>query len=61
MAVPKRRKSHSRVRTQRAHKALSPVALVYCTNCKAATLPHRVCPSCGHHQGRTYLKIEETP
>lgn len=60
MAVPKRRKSHSRVRTQRAHKALSTREHVYCTNCGAATLPHHACPACGYFRGRTYVKQEVT-
>lgn len=59
MAVPKRRKSHSRVRTQRAHKSLKPTAYVYCKECRAPMLPHRVCPSCGVYNGRSYKPAEE--
>lgn len=58
MAVPKRRKSHSRVRTQRAHKSMRPVSYVHCKECDAAILPHRVCPNCGVYNGRNY-KPEE--
>ncbi|MBX9652981.1 50S ribosomal protein L32 [bacterium] len=60
MAVPKRRKSHSRVRTQRAHKAMTAVQHQYCTSCGAPTLPHRACPACGHYQKRFYVKSEES-
>jgi large subunit ribosomal protein L32 len=56
MAVPKRRKSKSRVRTARAHKSLSRPATVYCKQCGAATLPHRVCADCGYYNGQEILK-----
>jgi large subunit ribosomal protein L32 len=59
MAVPKRRKSHSRVRTARANKGLSKPKVVYCSNCGAAALPHRICPNCGQYQGRVVVDTEE--
>lgn len=60
MAVPKRRKSHSRVRTQRAHKSIKPAGYVQCNACGAAMLPHRVCPSCNQYNGRSYKPTEDT-
>lgn len=59
MAVPKRRKSHSKTRMGRAHKKTKPVNTIFCDNCGKAALPHRVCPSCGHYQGKFYLPGED--
>ncbi|MDX1958826.1 MAG: 50S ribosomal protein L32 [Leptospiraceae bacterium] len=52
MAVPKRRKSKSKTRMTRAHHAIGKPNLVPCKNCGAFILPHRVCPSCGHYDGK---------
>ncbi|MGL4461855.1 MAG: 50S ribosomal protein L32 [Planctomycetia bacterium] len=60
MAVPKRRKSHSKARMGKAHKKVHPISLVYCESCKAPTLPHRVCPACGFFQGRIVVRHEES-
>ncbi|MFO0945864.1 MAG: 50S ribosomal protein L32 [Planctomycetota bacterium] len=60
MAVPKRRKSHSKTRMGRAHKAIKPVKVVSCPNCSSSMLPHRVCPNCGFYQGRVYIPAEES-
>ncbi|MEM7181083.1 MAG: 50S ribosomal protein L32 [Spirochaetota bacterium] len=57
MAVPKRRKSKSKVRTKRAHHAIGKPNLVPCPECKSFTLPHRVCPFCGFYKG----KLEVAP
>ena len=59
MAVPKRRKSHSRVRTARAHKYMTAIAVVTCKKCGKSTLPHRVCPECGYFQGRIVGREED--
>jgi large subunit ribosomal protein L32 len=32
--------------------------LVQCSNCGEMRLPHRVCPKCGHYQGREVLSID---
>lgn len=58
MAVPKRRKSHSKTRMGRAHKKVREVKTVNCSNCGSVTLPHRVCPTCGFYQGKIYLPEE---
>lgn len=62
MAVPKRRKSKSKVRTKRAHHAIGKPNLVLCSNCKSFILSHRVCPSCGYYDGELVVepKIKKT-
>lgn len=57
MAVPKRRKSKSKVRTKRSHHAIGKPNLVPCTNCGSFILSHRVCPACGFYNG----KLEVAP
>ncbi|QDU61861.1 50S ribosomal protein L32 [Planctomycetes bacterium Pan216] len=61
MAVPKRRKSHSKTRLGRANKALTKPRFIHCSNCGAATQPHRVCEACGYFQGRVVVSQEEAP
>ena len=53
MAVPKRKMSKSRVARRRAqHDVIRvPPAVIACAKCKEPTLPHRVCPACGHYDG----------
>lgn len=64
MAVPKRRKSKSKVRTKRAHQAIGKPNLSACSNCGSYILSHRVCPYCGHYKGKLVLapkvKAEKT-
>lgn len=52
MAVPKRRTSKKVTRQRRTHKKLQALNLIECSNCGEATLPHRVCKSCGHYDGK---------
>ena len=59
MAVPKRRKSHSRAHMSKAHKFMTPTAVIYCKQCGAATLPHHVCASCGFYQGREVVEKKD--
>ncbi|XDD49315.1 50S ribosomal protein L32 [Leptospira sp. WS92.C1] len=56
MAVPKRRKSKSKVRTKRAHHAIGKPNLVPCSNCNSYKLPHRICPTCGFYKDRVVLE-----
>ena len=60
MAVPKRRKSKSKIRSRKAsdyHQR--PVAASQpCPKCGKAQLPHRVCPSCGFYKGRQVVTPE---
>lgn len=64
MAVPKRRKSKSKVRTKRSHQAIGKPNLSSCTNCSSYILSHRVCPYCGFYKDRIVLapkaKAEKT-
>jgi large subunit ribosomal protein L32 len=50
--LPKRKLSKGRRDRRRAHDALQAINLVQCSNCGEMRLPHTVCPSCGHYQGR---------
>jgi len=59
MALPKRRHSHSRTRTRRAHDALTPPRFGACDKCGEPKLPHRLCPNCGSYRGRTVVKLDE--
>jgi large subunit ribosomal protein L32 len=55
MPNPKRRHSKSRGRKRRTHDALERTQLVACSNCGSKRMPHRVCPNCGHYNGRDVL------
>ena len=59
MAVPKRRKSKSRVRTKKAHQGLTAPNVIECPNCGETTLAHRMCPHCGQYRGRVVKEVEE--
>ncbi|TGK10239.1 50S ribosomal protein L32 [Leptospira fletcheri] len=56
MAVPKRRKSKSKVRMKRAHHAIGKPNLVPCPNCNSFRPPHRICPVCGFYKDRVVLE-----
>jgi large subunit ribosomal protein L32 len=59
MAVPKRKKSHARVRTRRSHHALSAPKLRPCPRCNHMGLPHRVCANCGYYNEKITIETEE--
>lgn len=53
MAVPKRKTTRSRRDMRRAHHdKVTPPNVIPCPNCGEMSLPHRVCPECGHYKGR---------
>ncbi|HJW91105.1 MAG TPA: 50S ribosomal protein L32 [Anaerolineales bacterium] len=56
---PKRKHSQGRRDRRRAHDALETRNLVACSNCGEKRLSHRVCPNCGHYQGREIIEIEK--
>ncbi|MEW8977774.1 MAG: 50S ribosomal protein L32 [Symbiobacterium sp.] len=59
MAVPKKKMSKARRDARRAHNyRLVAPTLSTCPNCKAPTMPHRVCPNCGYYQGRPVIAKE---
>jgi large subunit ribosomal protein L32 len=55
--LPKRKLSKGRRDRRRAHDALQAINLVQCSNCGEMRLPHTVCPSCGHYQGREVISM----
>ena len=57
--LPKRKISKGRRDRRRAHDALKTASLVQCSNCGEMRLPHRVCPSCGHYQGREVISVDK--
>ena len=52
MGVPKRKTSRSRRDKRRNHQRLAVPSLSTCSQCGAAQLPHRMCPSCGFYKER---------
>lgn len=56
---PKRKISKGRRDRRRAHDSLNPATLVQCSNCAEMRLPHTICPSCGHYQGREVVQVEK--
>lgn len=63
MALPKRRKSHARVRTRRAQWKAATLTMTVCPHCAATILPHRACNQCGYYNGRQVLppRLKTTP
>jgi len=54
---PKRKLSSGRRDRRRAQDHLQAMNLVACSNCGEMRLPHTICPSCGHYQGREVVEI----
>ena len=53
MAVPKRKTAKSKTKMSRAANSKMTVkGFVECPQCHDVKLPHRVCPSCGHYNGK---------
>ena len=59
MAVPKRKTSHARTRTRRAHQALTVPNLTPCPRCGTKRLPHHVCGNCGYYNEKITIEAEE--
>ena len=59
MANPKRRHSTSRQNMRRANWKLSGINVSVCPQCKAAKLPHQVCPKCGFYDNISVIRIKE--
>lgn len=58
MPVPKKRVSRTRRDKRRTHQKLTPVNLSKCPVCSEVIMPHRICPACGHYNGRTVIDME---
>lgn len=58
MAVPKRKKSKSKVRMRKHSHKKSYVEARPCPECGAPQQSHRVCPSCGQYKGRQVITVE---
>ncbi len=59
MPNPKRRHSKTRRDKRRTHDAISLPQVVECPSCHEKRQPHRVCPACGHYDGREVVKVGE--
>ena len=60
MAVPKKRKSHSRTMMRRSiNDRITAVQVSDCPSCGEPKLPHRVCMSCGKYKEREILRVVE--
>lgn len=58
MGVPKRRNPRARRNSRRAnHDKIAAPTITDCPNCGELMIPHRVCPSCGHYNGREVVEI----
>lgn len=58
MAVPKRKQSKARTRRRRSeHDKVAARNVVFCDNCGARKMSHRVCLSCGQYKGRQVIPI----
>lgn len=56
MAVPKRRKSKSKIGMRRSHDAVGIPQLRPCPKCGAYTKPHRVCAECGFYKDKLVVE-----
>lgn len=59
MAVQQNKKSKSRRNMRRSHDALKATRTGECPNCGEIKLPHHVCGSCGHYDGREVVSESE--
>ena len=59
MSVPKKRKTSSSVRQNRAHLALKPKTLNNCPKCGQTVAPHSACAFCGTYKGKTVLSVKD--
>ena len=61
MAVPKRRQTRSKSAMRRQqHDKITAPSIVPCANCGEPSVPHRVCPSCGHYKGAQVVAKKTT-
>jgi large subunit ribosomal protein L32 len=58
MAVPKRRRTGSKMRMRRAHWRVKAPTYSACPHCRQPKMPHRVCGNCGYYAGRQVVETE---
>ncbi len=58
MPTPKKKTSRMRKGHRRSHDALTRPTVHNCSNCSALKLPHHVCLSCGHYDGREVVAAQ---
>lgn len=59
MAVPKRKRTRSRMRKRYASMGMKKPQTILCPQCGEPALPHRVCPHCGYYKKRKVVEVEE--
>lgn len=59
MGVPARRRSKQRNRQRRAQLKINAPELVHCPQCRALTMPHRICPACGYYKAKPVIAVEK--
>ena len=52
MPQPKKKTSHQKQQSRRAHWKAPAITLTTCSNCAQPVRPHQVCSSCGYYRGR---------
>jgi len=57
MAVPKRKRSQSRVKRTRGNIFIKTPTLVKCPKCGKPVLPHTICGYCGFYKGKEYINV----
>jgi large subunit ribosomal protein L32 len=57
MAVPKRRRSQSKVKRTRGNIFIKTPTLVKCSKCGKPVLPHTICGYCGFYKGKEYVNV----
>lgn len=55
-AVPKKRKTKSKIGMRRSHDSLKSVHAVKCGQCKKLIPGHTVCMYCGYYKGKEVVK-----
>ncbi len=60
MAVPKKRMSSSRRDMRRAnHDKITAPNMSECPDCGELKMSHRICPGCGHYNGREIFAVAQ--
>ncbi len=57
MAVPKQKRSQSKVKRTRGNIFIKTPVLVKCPKCGKPVLPHTICGYCGYYKGREFVNI----